>query len=434
MLRYCTIFLSLLFAIHLQAQEETALRIGNRVPNTVIGHYIDKPAEELKLYDQKASLLLLDFWSSGCGTCLRSIPVLDSLQRRFAGRIKIITITKEKPATIRTMFSKLKLPFTTEGIVQADSGFLRLFPYNSVPHHVWLDSTFRIQYITTGSNATAPNISSFLKGIHMPFEEKYEFIKYDLSTPQLKQGGGRLYDSLRYCSYIMPYIQGYNGLIGRIIDTKRGIYGFKAYNQPLLSIIKSAWERFPTETFENNNRVVLEIKDSTPFLQPADRNQYYSWCRKNVYSYELRLPAEKKDEVFPVMQQDLLRYFDYDISIEKREIPCLVLVRTSEEDKIGGKGIPPRSGSDTNGGKDTIRFRSIDLDGFVANLKSQYRNLKTPFLNETGYSGSVDLWLRGWPREIDTLNKELERFDLTLLAEKRQLEVLVIKDKKKGGF
>jgi len=151
--------------------------------------------------------------------------------------------------------------------------------------------------------------------------------------------------------------------------------------------------------------------------------------QKNAYCYRLSLPLAKKPELFSIMQQDILRFFNYDISIEKRKKLCWVLVRTSNVDKLKSAGFVKRK---TNPALDSIILNHSTLDVFVASLNNM-NNLPMPFINETGYTGNVNLQLGAWYTEVDKLRSELHRYDLDLIQEEREIDMLVIRDKKEGS-
>lgn len=413
------------------AELRKPLAIGDRVPAQTIGNHITDVSKKISLSDIRAPLILLDFFNSGCGACLHDLKNLDSLQRKFRGRVKLVSITDEDPQKLKATLAKLKFSLAAVMMLKADSNFLKLFPYNTVPHHVWLDSNYRIKYITMSSNATAENFRAFLNGEQLPFAVKLELENFDETKPLWLEGNGRLYNNLQYYSYIMKKITGYNGnSMHRFSNKEKDAAGFTAVNTSLLSLMKAAWEQYPLQTFENNNRVALEVKDSLPFTAPAEANAYSNWLENHAYCYELHLPYARKDDVFSVMQQDVERFFPYDIKIEKRKMPCLVLVRTSAEDKIRSKGYYERPSRSTN---DSIVLNDRPMSEFILSLNNMNNRLKTPFIDETNYADKIDLFLGCWFTDLNKLKKELHQYDLDLIEAERIIDVLVIKDKKEGS-
>lgn len=397
------------------------LLVGDIAPNLTIGTDMYNPSKKIKLHNIKAPLILLDFWSVTCSGCVKSVPEMEALQNSFGKKLAILTITTDKLAGIKKMLGRLnmKLP---QDLVQVDTGLLHYFPFTSLPHHVWLDSNYRVVYITHGFNATAENFTAFLNGIPLPFAKKYEFEKFDRTQPLWVELNNHLPDHLPYYSYLAKFVNGYTALMGRVTDSSKDLAGFKAYNQPLLTIIKAAWGKFPERTFDNNNRIMIDVRDSSVFKQPADGNRYRDWAIKNAYSYELRMPFAKKNELFTIMQQDILRFFDYDITIQKMSRPCYILVRTSAEDKLKTKGDVKKMPSS----KDSIVLLNLPLKNFVQGLN---RELDKPCIDETGYTGNVDLRLGSWYTDVGKLKNELHKYGLDLVEQERVIDMLVIKNK-----
>lgn len=406
------------------------LTIGDKVPNLTIGYNI-ATNKKIKLYDIKASLILLDFFNTGCVGCIHDMKHLDSLQQNFSPRVKILSISDEQTQQLKTGVNRFKLLPSALTIIKEDSNFQKFFPRNGVPHHVWIDSSFHVRYITISTNATTQNFTSFLSGVQLPLVYKYELPGFDETQPLWLEGNGRLYDHLQYYSYIMKKIHGYNGSsLHHFASKANNTAGFTAVNQSLLSLIKAAWGRFPGQIFDNNNRIALEVKDSSVFLAPPDPNEFENWLEKNSYCYELRMPYSKDHEVFPNMQQDILRFFDYDIRIEKRKRLCLVLVRTSQLDKIKSKGFVKRQ---QNHNSDSIILNHSTLNNFVLSLNRYNTNLITPFLDETGYTDNVYMELGSSLTDINKLRLELNKYDLDLVEKNRMIEMLIISDKKESS-
>jgi hypothetical protein len=264
----------------------------------------------------------------------------------------------------------------------------------------------------------------------LDFAKKYEFEKFDLKQPLWLEGGGRLRSHLQYSSYIMEYIEGYNSSMGQVWDSLKNKAGIKIYNYPLLSIIKLAWGKLLENKFENPNRLSLEIKDTYRLTPPQEKNQYREWYTQNAYSYEITLPFSQKDKMYDFMQQDILRFFSYNIRVEKRKTPCYVLIRTSNIDKLKSAGVYDKQRRSAN---DSIVLKNYPLNTFVNSLNNSYYQWPKPVIDETEYSGNVDLLLGCWYNEIEKIKIELLKYDLALVEEERWIDILVIRDKKEGS-
>src|SRR5699024_6138274 len=106
----------------------------------------------------------------------------------------------------------------------------------------------------------------------------------------------------------------------------------------------------------------------------------------NYYSYELIVPQDNTDSLFYYMLEDLNRYSDYKGSIQKRKVDCLVLVRTSSEDKIK-----------SNGGNRKCTFPNSpsilknEKLATMINMLGEDSPINLPIIDETEYTGNVDI-------------------------------------------
>lgn len=107
---------------------------------------------------------------------------------------------------------------------------------------------------------------------------------------------------------------------------------------------------------------------------------------------------------------------------EKRMVDVLVLIRTSKIDKMKSlrKGKPYYNQHGV--------FNNINIDGLSTIV---YKAGLPPLIDETGYKDPVDLELNTttWS-SIEAMRKDLQRYDLDLKKEKRQMEMFVITELK----
>ena len=127
------------------------------------------------------------------------------------------------------------------------------------------------------------------------------------------------------------------------------------------------------------------------------------------------------------MQNDLATIFsEYEVKVEKRKTKCLTLIRTSKIDKLQSQG-----------GK-----ASVEIDAFQCKLHNAYlshffnridafflQNSPIPLVNATGYKGKVDFEIDADMGSIESLNKALEKYDLQLVEQEQEVEMVVIKDR-----
>jgi hypothetical protein len=145
----------------------------------------------------------------------------------------------------------------------------------------------------------------------------------------------------------------------------------------------------------------------------------------NLYNYEFIIPEQKSDSLYNYMLEDLNRYSGYTVTLEKRPAKCFVLVRTSTKDKLATQGGEKRS---TFPQTPSI-LKNVPLKNMVNMLNGEIP-IKELFIDETGYTGNVDLEVSG-VKDIVSLKKELQKYDLDLIPQERQVLMMVIKDQRK---
>jgi len=405
------------------------LNIGDKAPPVEINatNYI---SNKLNLGDLKGKLVILDFWSHICASCIKSFSRIDSLQKIFGEKIQIILVNKESSDATDLFFKlrkKLKrpnLPF-----VCGDTILHKLFPHYSVPYHVWIDSKGIIRYMTDGFTATKENIDAFLSDNYFQ-ARNFKTIKY---VPSLFDS--IWINSLDYFSYISTCIEG----IHLSASKKQGYEQISVHCASIAELYQKAFNESDEINFKFSRpgRLILEVLDSFSYQRPKNSNLLTDWYqKKNSYNYHLLLPQNKASEKYKIMQADLNRYFGLSASIETRRMPTLVLVRTSNANKLLTKGNKSNQNfywtTEQSIKFDSIRYfnnqpYTIFSKRFGYYLESKF-NL--PFIDATGITQAIDIKFSGISIDsanLQVLRKELNKYDLDILEIEYPLEVLVIK-------
>ena len=165
-----------------------------------------------------------------------------------------------------------------------------------------------------------------------------------------------------------------------------------------------------------------------PDPDTTSREAIREWMRRHTYCYEIMVPPHLSDSIFSIMRQDMVRLFpQYRASVEKRNVKCLVLERTSDVDKIKTSGRPVNFSFDFMGASMTncsIALLISHLNGTLL------QHLDIPVIDQTGYKGKIDIRLRGNLSDVETLRKALHAYDLDLVTRFMDIDMLVIRDAK----
>lgn len=159
--------LCLFFSAPSQAQSVTnkfkPVRIGGRIPDVTLTNVCNYETTKTNLSDFKAKLIILDFWSTSCTSCLANSPKTEELQKQYGGEVQFIKVTCQPKAEVLPVLEELyKTHPSAIPVVTDDSALHQLFPHINLSHYVWLDQTGKVVATTTGEQLTAENIDHFL--------------------------------------------------------------------------------------------------------------------------------------------------------------------------------------------------------------------------------------------------------------------------------
>ena len=176
-----------------------------------------------------------------------------------------------------------------------------------------------------------------------------------------------------------------------------------------------------------DKRMILEIKDSSKLMLAYKVvNTEMVWFEENVYTYELIVPIADTGRLYHFMLEDLNRYSNYKGQLEKRKVRCFVLVKQSGADKILAKSVK----AENRLLAEKPYVKNLRLSTVITSLNSL---VKTPYpiVDETNYTGNVDIEFNSPIIDVNSLRKGLQQHGLDLIEVERELEMFVISDKNK---
>jgi thiol-disulfide isomerase/thioredoxin len=389
------------------------------------------PSTELRLSALGAKLIILDFWGPRCLSCIEAFSKMNALQKEFGNRIQIIMVNQESQEFTEQFFAKRKkliipqLPF-----VMGDTILKKIFPHVGMPYHVWIDSLGNAIGTTDGYQTNRSNIKAFL--------EK-DLVKITNAKPRrttLPSLFDRKFDSsMEYYSYLAHCNQGY-----RIQDNidRHGMHLTLTCND-IKSLYIMAYGEAGKFELERPGRCLLNLPNDRIYEVPNEPEKIAQWQAEDSYTYDLFLPASRKQDAYTIMQQDLERYFRLHARIEKRKIRTLALIRTSEKDKLRSKGGKAEDQFYTTNEGSTefapARFiRNLGFDVLVYKLKWIFETEKhQSFTDMTGYKGTIDICIDGKIMDdfhLDSFRRALHVYDLDLVERYVTEDVLVIEPAK----
>ncbi|UKT65054.1 TlpA family protein disulfide reductase [Pedobacter mucosus] len=98
------------------------------------------------LSEQKNKIIILDFWATWCSSCLKKLPLLDSIQKAYPEDIYILPIVSvhamDRLPNVREVFQGKRKPFVSFTIptLIEESKLWDLFPHHQIPHVIWIQN------------------------------------------------------------------------------------------------------------------------------------------------------------------------------------------------------------------------------------------------------------------------------------------------------
>lgn len=428
---FCRGFMSFAFTIVAATTsyaQNRSLKIGDLLPEsfwTTPFPVVNHSQKTIYLSEDKNKLILIDFWSTWCSACLMSLPKIETLQQKFGNKVKILPVSSQDKAALEKFFTSSNgKKYKSMRSIYEDKKLNDLFPHAGVPFIIWIKDG-KLFNTTDAGQLTEQTINEVLSGDKSSLQTIIQMNRERplmLSEDYERQRNVQLLNYSFFAKGQIPDI----GAGGTYRKTASGkIHGRQFTNLPLWDMYYAiGYELFKQKdkTSFTEKRMVIEFNKPEQ-LMPMERKDG-SNDGVNLYNYEFIIPEQKSDSLYNYMLEDLNRYSGYTVTLEKKPVKCLVLVRTSTKDKLATKGGEKRSTFP----RTLSILRNVPLKNMVNMLNGEI-NIKELFIDETGYTGNVDLEVSG-VKDIATLKKELQKYDLDLISQERQVLMLVIKDQR----
>lgn len=431
-----------------------ALKIGEKVPDIefAIKNYHSSTA---KISDFKGKLVIFDFWTTSCSSCINSFPEMENLQKLYGDKIQVILVNvNENEEQIKSRLAYRRNPISqlsTIPSIVSNLALKQLFPKRYAGNYIWIDSDGN--FILSSSqhiNNHGAKINDAFAGKKITFVETGVTYKsgekplYQLMNNPLKKYPelGSLFTSVNY-NYFSTGGQ-IEGEIDTISNTLRNTHINKSiillYNLALKESLKEEWKSKvygPNRgSYNYYDHFSILVKDSTlydkkfiPYYDQTDINVI-----KSQFCYEQILPSNTNiEQASNYMKEDLDRFFGLKygtkVIIEEVSIPCFLLKRinkktvTKKEVRTQLKHLGKRE------------YKSIgDFDSIIDQF---YRPVGDELPTDSPYIFDVD----GLNKERETImpvwktGDKLEDFilalnanGLDLIKSERKMKMIVVRD------
>lgn len=392
--------------------------------------------------NKDTKLVVLDFWSTTCSSCIIAFPKIDQLVESYKKELTIVLVNswetqKQVGERLKEINSRKikngeipdRLPEVS--FIYNDTILRRLFPLITIPHHVWLNKDGVVEAITNGYNLTKGNVQAYVNGKKPRLVTKDDIGGANLSKRGFLQPTLTNRYSIFYSAFIPFYPAVYNTIQTR--DSINGTFRKTFYNRSVLDIYRTAFVVF--EKRIENKRVLVEsnLKEwfrSRDYLN--ERDEFDSWSENHTFSYELQGPLSSETKWKDKMQKDVNLFFGDLLGIvgewQKRRFKSLILVK---EESILSKSSSLINEYVNNA--DIFRITNYSFIEVLNYMNSKLENMNAhlPFIDETGIDKNmkIDFQLNGDIRDIGLLRRQLKNYGLNVIEAEREIDVFVISDK-----
>ena len=104
----------------------------------------------LRLWEHRGQVVMVNFWASWCGPCRQEMPLLDQLQKRYspAGFTVLGVNVEQDPSQARRLLKQLNISFPI--LFDTDSVVSKLYDVNAMPVTVLVDRDGKMRYLHKG--------------------------------------------------------------------------------------------------------------------------------------------------------------------------------------------------------------------------------------------------------------------------------------------
>ena len=124
--------------------------VGSAAPTTEMR---DLGGTSFQLTKFRGKPLVVNFWATWCGPCIKEMPMLDRAHRQ--GAISVVAIASDDAADVRAFKSEHKLKLTV--VLEADAGaiYRLLQAPDTIPYSVFFDRDGKVSSIKHGAMSQA---------------------------------------------------------------------------------------------------------------------------------------------------------------------------------------------------------------------------------------------------------------------------------------
>lgn len=382
-----------------------SLKVGDafEISNPIV--FMRGPFKEVAWEQLKEKVVILDFFSTSCITCIEDMPKLQALQNKYADILQIFNVTAQDKQTLQKFFEKnayLKDHMVNLPVIYSDSSLHKLFPHWAEPHVVFLYKGI-VKAITFNRLITEENILSLYQNgsIDLPLKDDYK--KGTLTSVTALS-------NLKTRILLSGYQNGVREVgLKMENDSISNLYKSSFYNRSILSTLRSLWNTIERRNYvPRMERVVWKVRDSTEYYSFTEAKD--SWNVRHAICYE-RLDAVQRNhsEQAKIVLNDIHSLLGINSYFTKKKLQCLILQKCPTIPNVRKEIMGEMQFEGTE-----VLASFIDLSGKYPLVCDDVRRRENLVIGNF--------------RNLDELNDQLRSYGIEAVYGEREFEVLVIEE------
>jgi thiol-disulfide isomerase/thioredoxin len=323
-------------SLSVRAQEVKGLQIGEQVPSITFEQILGADGKSYAIGDFKGKVVLLDFWSTTCGSCIANMAHIFDLKESLKDSLVVLPVNGESRERIQKVWANnpnlKKLPLFT---LYGDTVLKKLFPHQLFPHLVWIDREGRYVGATEAEYANEEHVRNIYQGNKTAWAAKND---QDIFDPQ--QVSLHAYLKVDTSRYFLPYLAGVRTQ-SRIVTEADSSIRYYAVNTNMVSQY-AIGTYFEGLAFEPKRRVI-DIPNIKAFEYHKAYGYQADWVAQYGYSYERYFPKGTRiDQIHQQLLKDHNKHFGLVGKIEAMPTAVLELRKTDRASTVlveAAKGI-----------------------------------------------------------------------------------------------
>lgn len=452
------LFLAVFSSLGAQQINERYPEVGKPIPEFTLHDIHGYTIKQVNSKDLEGKFVVLYFWSRFCAGTVKSLSRIDAISEKFKGKVDIILVGGEPTSVkhsyilpghepgmdaLKTLYNRLskmqdmKIPVTYDPDL-----FQRFVPGGYVPHAIWIDDQGIVKAVT--NTLREEDLEIFLQGNPFDFndtsfkaQQEQKKHKYDVGIPFLVDGNGGKGSEFMQRSLLAEFKESVPGMPLSMEEVcqddsyypKGKLEGYATLEQ-LYKLAYLGYWALPQASLKNTthkrdyNHVLLELKDTTPFMD-------YDFSKGDyVYVYSLIVQPHKAnpEHLMLVMQNDLKNYFGYKVTLETRTLPYWSIQlsdRAKRKLKTKGESYAYSGDNFTK-----IGYKNVSVDVFLKSLFYLAKSgVKMPILDETEMKDNIDVpEMDVLVSDFSEIKKFLNKLGFTVEISEKPFRVIVISD------